>query len=179
MIVEHAVEVISAAATVRWDALWESRYVDLLDGLYSVAFIVAVAITALGSRVQPIGTPRRRLSWSADWILGGVLTSAVVSWLLTSGLSPRQGVRDLAARLYDWRVGWGWYAFAVLFWPAAYGIGMTIDALLGGNAPAYPYASPSAECSLRCCGSDCGEADWRNSAGAGSRCPAFKPATAH
>jgi hypothetical protein len=54
-------------------------------------------------------------SWSADWIIGGVVASAVVSWLLTSGLSLRQAVRDLVSRLYVWRVGWRWYAFAVLF----------------------------------------------------------------
>ena len=139
-----------------------------LSGLYSVApFITAVAISAVGSRVHAVATPGRRLvlwagvtvtvyalwllslhyfalwSWSADWVLGGVVTCAVTGWLLTSGLSSRQAVRDLTARLYAWRVGWRWYAFAVLFWPAAYALGMAVDAALGGKAPAYPYAAPS------------------------------------
>lgn len=47
--------------------------------------------------------------------------------------SSRQEVRELLARLYAWRVGWRWYAFAVSFWPAAYGIGMAIDTARGGQ----------------------------------------------
>lgn len=151
---------------ISWTITFAAR--DYLDGLYSLApFIAAVAITSLGSEVRADARAGQRLplwalatagsygawilalhyfaqkAWSADWILGGLVASAVVSWLLTCGLSSRSAVRDLVRRLYAWRVDWRWYAFAVFFWPAAYGLGMALDAILGGQAPDYPYSAPS------------------------------------
>lgn len=144
-----------------------------LNPLYAVApFIVSVAIMAL---ILPTKSPRTRTvrltvfvaltvalyallllvtrffvrqALGPETLVGGLVVAAVPSWLLTSVFSPRQSVRDFVAPLFAWRVSWRWYAFAVLFWPAAFFVGMGVDHAFGGKAPAYPYGPPSISTTL-------------------------------
>ncbi|MFC7135547.1 type II CAAX prenyl endopeptidase Rce1 family protein [Halobaculum litoreum] len=59
------------------------------------------------------------------WALAGLLLGAfgpTVAAVAVLWLSDGRGaVRDLLARFGKWRVGWRWYAVAVLVWPAVFG----------------------------------------------------------
>ena len=78
----------------------------------------------------------------------GPMVSALIITALTVG---RQGLRDLLGRLLKWRVGWTYYAFAILAPFAFFGVAVLVNRLvtgvwpdlsLLGEADYLPYLSP-------------------------------------
>jgi len=78
----------------------------------------------------------------------GPMVSALIITALTVG---RQGLRDLLGRLLKWRVGWAYYAFAILAPFAFFGVAVLVNRLvtgvwpdlsLLGEADYLPYLSP-------------------------------------
>jgi uncharacterized protein len=65
----------------------------------------------------------------------GVLMPAVSALLLTSAGGGRKGVRALLSGLALWRVGWKWWAAAVLGQPALLSFTALVYALWRGNMP--------------------------------------------
>jgi len=79
-------------------------------------------------------TPRTQL------LLGvpvGILGPAISGVLLIGVIYGRAGLRDLLARLLKWRVGAGWYAFAILIAP----IITTLSLLARSTSPAIATAT--------------------------------------
>ena len=61
--------------------------------------------------------------------------------IVTGALAGKTGVRTLLGRLLIWRVGWPWYAVAVLGSVIVPGITMLLYALLSGTLPVVPVVS--------------------------------------
>jgi len=61
--------------------------------------------------------------------LGPLLGVALPAFVVVGATAGRQGVRDLASRCLRWRVGLGWYLFALLSIPAA--VLLCVGALFG------------------------------------------------
>jgi membrane protease YdiL (CAAX protease family) len=77
------------------------------------------------------------LSWMTIPFLGdpigtGPFLAAVIVLSLTQG-SP--GVRSLGRQMIKWRVGWRWYAFAILLPTVTAGAAAVIAILLGADTP--------------------------------------------
>jgi membrane protease YdiL (CAAX protease family) len=119
--------------------------------LFGIISILALAVMAV-----------RRLWITAEWLtvagkvtttiafptpvafLVDVLAAAVVAFLLSGVLSPRQGVRDLLHSL-DPRcqpVRWYWWAIAVGLYPVIIALGNAISAGLGLPEPAPKATGP-------------------------------------
>ena len=77
------------------------------------------------------------LSWWLVPIVGTPLGSGpFLAALLVVGLAEgRTGVRDLFRRMLRWRVGWRWYAIALLLPAAAAGLAAWLTVGLGAAAP--------------------------------------------
>jgi membrane protease YdiL (CAAX protease family) len=69
-------------------------------------------------------------------ILAGPLAPAAASLLLTGLLDGRVGYRELLGRLGRWRVGWRWYAAALVAGPLPILVASVVLALLLGS-PAF------------------------------------------
>jgi len=52
--------------------------------------------------------------------------------------SPAKGIRVWVARCLNWRVGWGWFAFAFALPPAVMLMARALDAIMGGPTPLPP-----------------------------------------
>ncbi len=72
--------------------------------------------------------------------LAGAWTPSLVGLLMTAGGSGRAGVKRLLDRLTIWRVGIGWYLFALL-WPPLLSLLVTGVSMLFGR-PAPDFAHP-------------------------------------
>jgi uncharacterized protein len=69
----------------------------------------------------------------------GAFGPTLAALLVTAVHGGPRGVRALLARLAIWRVGLGWYAFA-LVWPAAHSLATTgVHVLLGGQSPDFAH----------------------------------------
>jgi membrane protease YdiL (CAAX protease family) len=92
-----------------------------------------VTVSGRGATVVAYPTPMA--------FLMDILGAAVVAFVLSGVLSPRQGVRDLLHSL-DPRsqpVRWYWWVFAVGFYPLVYALGNAISAAVG-----LPVTAPKA-----------------------------------
>lgn len=65
----------------------------------------------------------------------GALGPALAGFAITRVADGRAGVAALFARITRWRVHWGWWCFALFFFPAAMGIATATYALSGGTVP--------------------------------------------
>jgi membrane protease YdiL (CAAX protease family) len=65
---------------------------------------------------------------------------ALAALIVTASLYGRPGLRALAGRLFHWRVGVQWYAFALLAPPCIAAAGLGLHLLLGGAAPPFAQA---------------------------------------
>jgi membrane protease YdiL (CAAX protease family) len=63
------------------------------------------------------GTPEQLKSLFPMAITGMLAGPSVAGMLLTGLVCGRAGFRELTSRLLKWRVGWHWYAVAILFAP--------------------------------------------------------------
>jgi membrane protease YdiL (CAAX protease family) len=57
------------------------------------------------------------------------------SLIVTAGLDGRAGLKELWSRITRWRVGWGWFAIALLSPAALFAVGVVVALLLGQPAP--------------------------------------------
>ncbi len=82
------------------------------------------------------------ISWLAFFVFNGILwvewiaviSPALASVTLTALLDGPDGVRDLLARMFRWKVGWKWY-LAIFGLPVLYALGWVFfNALLDGQS---------------------------------------------
>ena len=63
-----------------------------------------------------------RIWWEHDmsWqvIPGDIILVLIAAYVASSAFSAGTGVRKLMGPIFNWRINWVWYAFALLFWPA-------------------------------------------------------------
>lgn len=76
---------------------------------------------------------RTGIGWPTH--LPGLAGPAVAAVVVTALVDGRVGLRDLAARLGRWRIGWGWWALVVATAALAL-LGLVVPALTGGDLPA-------------------------------------------
>ncbi|MEG6566338.1 hypothetical protein V6B95_05100 [Thermoanaerobacterium saccharolyticum] len=56
------------------------------------------------------------MSWQV--ILGDIILVLIAGYVASSAFSASIGVHKLMRRIFNWRINWVWYDFALLFWPA-------------------------------------------------------------
>jgi len=104
-------------------------------------FMLAFALTWSGSLyyyfVTAGGDPNlptlQSLPGALVWYYGPCLAALIVT-AVTVG---KDGLRRIRRRLLLWRVGWGWYAFIVLYPIALHLVVVSLHWLLGGPAPRF------------------------------------------
>lgn len=83
-----------------------------------------------------------RIWWEHDmsWkvIPGDIILVLIAAYVASSAFSGRIGVRKLMQPMFNWRISWVWYAFALLFWPALTFAGNVIAGFLSIPVPAGP-----------------------------------------
>jgi hypothetical protein len=80
-------------------------------------------------------------------IPGGLIllaaTAASISGIVITGIADgREGLKLLFGRLLIWRVGIGYWLFAVLFLPVAVLVGLFLNPLFGGEAIDFSNMQP-------------------------------------
>ncbi len=76
------------------------------------------------------------------WMLAGAWAPTVSALLVAAHTAGRQGVTDLLHRLSRWRVGWHWYAVALLLPFALAALASAAHVALGGAPPPGPAMEP-------------------------------------
>jgi membrane protease YdiL (CAAX protease family) len=70
-------------------------------------------------------------------------TSASLAGIIITGIADgREGLKLLFGRLLIWRVGIGWWLFAVLFLAVAVPVGLLLNPLFGGEAADFSNMQP-------------------------------------
>jgi membrane protease YdiL (CAAX protease family) len=125
-----------ASAAGRADRRGEDR--RLLLGFFALAFGLSWAVW-----LPAAAASRGLLAWNVPLETSravGVFGPAAAALLVAAAAGGRAGLRALLGRLLIWRVGLGWYAFALL-WPAVHGLATAaVHVLLG--APRPDFARP-------------------------------------
>ncbi|HSR48326.1 MAG TPA: type II CAAX endopeptidase family protein [Anaerolineales bacterium] len=62
----------------------------------------------------------------------GPMLAAIVA---TAWIGRSAGLKELWSRIVRWRVGWGWFAIALLSPAALFAVGVAVSVLLGGELP--------------------------------------------
>lgn len=76
------------------------------------------------------------------WMLAGAWAPTVSALLVTAHTEGRRGMADLRGRLTRWRVGWHWYAVALLLPFALAALATAAHVALGGDPPPGPAMEP-------------------------------------
>ena len=87
---------------------------------------IADAAYSVGQLPNP---PSSALTWLA--LLGTPLIAALLVSAVTCG---KPGLKEWAARLFRWRVGWQWYLFVLLVYPLVAATAYTVSDLIAGRA---------------------------------------------
>jgi membrane protease YdiL (CAAX protease family) len=104
-------------------------------------FLLAYAITWSGSLCYYFATAGgdpnlptlQSLPGALVWYYGPCLAAVIVTGVTVG----KDGLRRILRRLLLWRVGWGWYAFIVLYPFALHLVVVSLHWLLGGPAPRF------------------------------------------
>jgi membrane protease YdiL (CAAX protease family) len=99
---------------------------------YILALILGAGITYLVvQRVLPAGL-----------ILLAATAASIAGIIITGIADGREGLKQLFGRLLIWRVGIGYWLFAVLFLPVAVLVGLLLNPLFGGEAVGFSNMQP-------------------------------------
>jgi membrane protease YdiL (CAAX protease family) len=100
--------------------------------LFIVVFIIAFGIEWLDHRwwYHPMSTPL---------IVADIILVSIVAFVISSVLSSRRGPRNLLRGLTQWRIGFGWYILALVFWPALVMAANALALLFDLGVPVTPY----------------------------------------
>jgi membrane protease YdiL (CAAX protease family) len=98
-------------------------------------FLLAYSITWILSFVAiQKGLPSAVTGLSAVLLHYGPALAAI---LVAGVIAGRAGIGKLLSGLRQWRVGWKWYAFILLYPVAVRLVAVGVDMLLGGSAPIF------------------------------------------
>jgi membrane protease YdiL (CAAX protease family) len=102
-------------------------------------FILTYAITYGFSSMASVDALKAHLPVGAPTALLYLLHYApsAIAILLVSLVCGRDGVKRFLGRLFEWRVGWHWYAFILLYPLAARLAAAGIHKIFGGQLPAF------------------------------------------
>jgi membrane protease YdiL (CAAX protease family) len=127
----------------RPDAITEVPPLKFFALTYALSWLIWVPLDLSHAGVSPFS---RLEGVSGILRLLGVLMPAVAALILTGRSSGRTGIKALLGRLLIWRVGWRWWAAAVLVYPALLVIaGLGYDWFSGGTSVSFtPPASAAA-----------------------------------
>jgi len=114
-------------------------------------FILAYAITWIGSLLYYFALPHNgqlpfflNIPGTIVWYYGPCLAAIIVA-RVTGG---KGSLRKLFSGLWNWRVGWKWYAFIVLY-PLGLHLAVSyLDWWLGGSAPVFFQAEGIPEANI-------------------------------
>jgi membrane protease YdiL (CAAX protease family) len=104
-------------------------------------FILAFGVTWIGSTIYYFAVPHGNQALPAFlstpsfllWYYGPCLSAMIVTYV-TGG---KGSIRRLFKRLLDWRVGWKWYVFIVLYPLGLHLAVVYLDRLMGGPIPVF------------------------------------------
>jgi membrane protease YdiL (CAAX protease family) len=68
-----------------------------------------------------------------------IISSFIVAYIISGGLSNVKGVRELLSKLYIWRVNVKWYIFVIIIVPIIYFLISIISDLLSGQPVQFQY----------------------------------------
>lgn len=57
-----------------------------------------------------------------------IINAGIAAYIISGGLSVREGIRELLGKLYVWNVGWKWYILALSFTPV-----VVMISIIGGS----------------------------------------------
>jgi uncharacterized protein len=100
---------------------------------YVVTWTVFIAVGALTLKMDTSGHARSALL--GLMVLPGVFAPAIVAVLLTAQAEGRAGLKALLRPLFQWRVGWQWYVFALGFMAT---IKLTVALVLRATTGSWP-----------------------------------------
>ncbi|HMF92270.1 MAG TPA: type II CAAX endopeptidase family protein [Candidatus Angelobacter sp.] len=100
---------------------------------YAVTWTVFIVVGAITAHAAAAGRPPAGLL--ALMVLPGVFAPAIVAIALTAWAEGRDGVAALLRPLFRWRVGFGWYVFAIGFMAA---IKLTVALVLRVATGSWP-----------------------------------------
>lgn len=61
-----------------------------------------------------------------------LINAGIAAYIISGGLSAREGIRELLGRLYVWNVGWKWYILALLFTPVVVMVSIIVSSINTG-----------------------------------------------
>ncbi|MBN2733486.1 MAG: CPBP family intramembrane metalloprotease [Methanomicrobiaceae archaeon] len=93
-------------------------------------FLIAFAVTA-ASIILYLGISLAGAS--VPLLLLIIINSAIAAYIISGGLSSREGIRNLLKKLYIWKVEWVWYAAALALIPAIIYVTMIICSVITEN----------------------------------------------
>ena len=119
-----------AFAAIILSRIIKPEKVDTDSRMHLAIFLTAFALTAaciilyLGISLSAASIPLLMLI---------IINSAIAAYIISSGLSSREGIRNLLNKLYIWKVGWVWYVAALALIPAIMYITMIICSAITEN----------------------------------------------
>ncbi len=90
--------------------------------------------------VNLIGPSAPRLSGAL--LLASAFGPSVAAFVTVLAFEGKAGFAHWLRRCLCWRLGWGWYALALLAPPLAMGTALGLHAVLGGTIPPMPVQGP-------------------------------------